>query len=441
MQTLYFFNKYVYSEYYNNSVPYAARCVLLFNNGIFDYKNTTHQERIDKINEINFMATHSQIDQKSLKTYLMNHVYSFNHKIINPIFEIRLKYLKYRELDTDEEKKIFYDAQRKYQVLYRFINKIKFNKMRKFDNEYDLCMVPLSSFPPKQTIWLFENMMRFQYNVRDLLNVIISALSSSFFMFETSKNPKNPFTNVELTVFQLNLIYIRLCELKIKIPLLFELFYRANFVLSKFKRDNARFLTQCAIESHYRKDVIASNERLIDVLEMIRDYCNPFMKIRFHKEFPIQTIYNVFRPYLILRAKWVAFNCVASKAKLENGLKIFHAYNPLFGYKYICKDGSIGFDNRHISYGDLFNCKYYNEDTKSMIEIGIENKNKYGSIYCTGILPIDDVQYILFKLHIGSFVNNDNDLTEEDEDEEEEYEEEEEQEDSEDEEDEGDYDP
>jgi len=331
MRSSYYFNNYIINEYSKYHIPEKISNIeLLYSADPQEFTKLTKQERFEKIQYMNSIAIQIQDDPKNVKSYLMNYIYTCDPKIINPIFEIRLKYFKYRELDNDEEKSVFYEAQRKYQILYRFVNKIKFNKMRKFDNEYDLCMVPFSSLPPKQTIWLFENGMRFQYNIRDLLNVIISSLSSSFYMFETSKMPKNPFTNVEMTIFQLNLIYIRLCELKMKIPLLFELFYKAHFVLKTFKRENSRFLTECAIETHYRKDVVVSKERIIDVLEMIRDYCNPFMTIRFHKQFPIQTIYNVFRPYLLLRAKWVAFNCIISKEKLEKGLKIFNIYNPFF---------------------------------------------------------------------------------------------------------------
>ena len=435
MRSSYYFNKYVINEYSKYHTPEIISDIeLLYSDDPQDFKILSKQERHDKILYMNSTVIQIKNDPKIIKSYLLNYVYTCDHKIINPIFEIRLKYLKYRELDIDEEKSVFYEAQRKYQVLYRFINKIKFNKMRKFDNECDLCMVPFSSLLAKQTIWLFENGLRFQFNVRDLLNIVISSLSSCFYMFETAKLPKNPFTNTKLTLFQLHLIYIRLCEMKIKIPLMFELFYKSNFILKKFKRDNSRFLAMCAIETHYRKDVVVSKERVIDVLEMINDYCNPFMKIRFHKHFPIQKIYDVFRPYLILRSKWVAFQCFDSKEKLENGLKIFSMYNPMFGYKYFDKIGNSDFDDRHISFGDLFNSKFYDENTQSMIEVATHNKNKYGSLFCTGLRPIDDVQYILMKTYENQFPEYDPPVIQQQEENEEEEEEEEEHYDSEEEE-------
>jgi hypothetical protein len=461
MRSSYYFNKYIIAEYLKYHIPETVSDLeLLYSDDPQDFKILTKQERHDKIQYMNSTVIQITNDPKTIKSYLMNYTYTCDTKIINPIFEIRLKYLKYRELDTDEEKSVFYEAQHKYQILYRFINKIKFNKMRKFDNECDLCMVPFSSLLAKQTIWLFENGFRFQFNVRDLLNIVISSLSSCFYMFETAKLPKNPFTNTKLTLFQLHLIYIRLCEMKIKIPLIFELFYKSNFILKKFKRDNSRFLAICAIETHYRKDVVATKERVIDVLEMINDFCNPFMKIRFHKHFPMQKIYDVFRPYLILRTKWVAFQCFDSKEKLENGLKIFNMYNPMFGHKYFV-NGSAGFDDRHISFGDLFNSKFYDENTQSMIEVANHNKNKYGSLFCTGLRPIDDVQYVLMKSYENQFpeyepqpqvvqeeeeepqvVQEEEEEEEEDEDDDdEEHEDEDEDDEDEEQDDEGDYDP
>jgi hypothetical protein len=90
---------------------------------------------------------------------------------------------------------------------------------------------------------------------------------------------------------------------------------------------------------------------------------------------------------------------------LRYGLKIFHLFNPMFGHKYIYNNGNIGFDDRHISYGELFNCKFYGEDMKSMAEIVIQNTSKYGSIYNFGVSPIDDVQYVLMKIPNDFFPN------------------------------------
>jgi hypothetical protein len=452
MQTTYYFNRFINYHYDRKDISDKnPDIVYLFSDDPYDYKTLS---KIERINKTQYITSKPIKMENKNRMKMMQYIYTCNPKLLNPIFEIRLKYLKYGELHSIE-KDVFCDAQHSFQVLYRFINKMKFNKMRKFDNEHDLCLIPFSSLPYKNTIWLFENSIRFQFNIRDLLKIIVSALSTSFFMFENAKMPKNPFTNVELTVFQLHLIYIRLCELKIKIPIIFELFYKAQFVLSVFKKDNVRFLTECAIETHYSKDIMVTKEKIIDILEMINDFCNQFMMIRFHKNFPIKIIYDVFRPYLILRAKYLAFYCAASKEKLCNGLKLFHIYNPMFGYKYIDENGDDGFDDRHISYGEIFNKNFYGIETPTMIETFIQNKTKYGGLCCVGIPPIENVQYILMKHHNNYFsepfelpapisVVESDDETEEDEDDEEyesDEEEEEEEENYYEDEDDGNYDP
>jgi hypothetical protein len=213
--------------------------------------------------------------------------------------------------------------------------------------------------------------------------------------------PKNPFTNSELSMFQLNLIYTRLCELKIKIPTVVELFYRAEFDIVVFKRINRSYLIELAIETHYSKDIQVTKERIVDVLEMIHDFCNPFMIIRFHKNFPPKIIYHIFRPYLILRARWAAFHCIESREKMIKGLKLFNMFNPLFGHCYIDKDGNTGFDDRHIPYGDIFNSKFYGNETPAMFDVLIKNKSNYRGFLCINIEPIEDVQYILMKTYPG----------------------------------------
>ena len=414
MQTTYFFNKII-NYHYNKSLEdeenasediddddeyLVPNFVFLFTDNPSEYDYLTKKDRVDKMKELNkdIMLLYGNTRQERIKSVLMQYIHTCNPVFINPIFEIRLKYLKYRELKKSEYN-FFYDAQRNYQTLYRFINRIKIKKMRIFDNDCDLCMVPFSSIAKKYIIWLFENGIRFQFNVRDLLNITVSALSTSWFMFENVKMPKNPFTNTELTVFQMQLIYIRLCELNIKIPIIFELFFKSKFSIIQFKNDNKRFLTELAIETHYNKDVIITKDRLVDILEMFYDFCNPFMAIRIHKEFPFKTIYRVFRPYLILRSKWLAFKCVESREKLYNGLKLFNLYNPFFGYKYITNDGKVGFDDRYITYNDLCEFDFYGTGNISLFETFIQNKSKYGSIACINIPPIENVKYVLMAIH------------------------------------------
>jgi hypothetical protein len=418
MQTTYFFNKTI-NYHYNKSLEdekeeenkeddtseddeyLVPNFVFLFTDNPSEYDYLTKKERIDKMKEINkdIMILYGNTRQERIKSVLMQYIHTCNPIIVNPIFEIRLKFLKYRELKKSEYN-FFYNAQRNYQTLYRFINRIKINKMRIFDNDCDLCMVPFSSIPHKNIIWLFENGIRFQFNVRDLLNITVSALSSSCFMFESAQMPKNPFTNTELTVFQMQLIYIQLCELNIKIPIIFELFFKSKFSIIMFKNNNERFLAELAIETHYDKDIIITKDKLIDILEMLNEFCNPFMPIRLHKEFPFKTIYRVFRPYLILKSKWLAFSCVDSREKLQNGLKLFNLYNPFFGYKYITNEGEVGFDDRYITYNDLCECDFYGTGNISLFETVIQNRSKYGSIACINIPPIKDVKYVLMAIHI-----------------------------------------
>ena len=402
MQTTYFFNKHINYHYNNSGLPEKEPDIsILFSDNPAEYKKLTKIGRIQKMEIINKKILRlKSILKDRTNIFAIQHIYTCEPKIVTPIFEVRLKYLKYGEL-TDEDREYFYKAQKTYQVLYRFINKIKIKRMRKFDNEYDLCMVPLSSLPPKQTIWLFENGIRFHFNVRDLLKIIVSALSSSFYMFEAAKMPKNPFTNSELSMFQLNLIYTRLCELKIKIPTVVELFYKTEFDIVVFKRINRLYLVELAIETHYSKDIQVTKERIVDVLEMIHDFCNPFMMIRFHKNFPPNIIYLIFRPYLILRARWVAFHCIESRAKLVKGLKLFNMFNPLFGHCYIDKDGNAGFDDRHIPYGDIFNSNFYGIETPAMFDVLISNKSNYRGFISINIQPMDDVNYILMTMHTG----------------------------------------
>jgi hypothetical protein len=71
--------------------------------------------------------------------------------------------------------------------------------------------------------------------------------------------------------------------------------------------------------------------------------------------------------------------------------------NPLFGHRYFDRDGNSGFDDRHVSYGDIFNSQFYGNKTPSMMDVLIQNKSNYMSMFNVGILPIENVQYVLMK--------------------------------------------
>lgn len=287
-------------------------------------------------------------------------------------YEIKLKFGKYLLM---ENKNFFYKAQQLYYILLRFVQKCKLKKIKKFDIDCDLRLAP---FVQSTKIELLEKKQIYPFNIYDLLNIISTSLLNQNNLFTNPQYPKNPYTNLDFSFHNLYNIYVCCLELKIKIPIIITYFCNSGFCLSVFLKKYKSQLSEWSIDTYL------SNDTTDSIVEDMFDMCYIY-NIRIHKEFPIQKLFLILRPYL----KYFYHN----KNETEKLMDCFTLYNPFFGKKYETTDGTILFDDRHLTFQqikdgifkDIWNTKMFNKLNA--------NKYKYNNLYCVSLPPIKNVTY------------------------------------------------
>jgi hypothetical protein len=296
---------------------------------------------------------------------------------------VKLKFAKYQNM-TD--KNHFYNAQRIFHILSRFIHFCKVKRFNVFDCDCDLHMNP---FDPKTAIELVEKRCIYKFNVKDLINVVVASLNQQIMMFINPQFPKNPYTNLNFSVHNLYNIYAKCMDARIAMPEIVRLFYACDFNIDLFKDKHKRFLIDTSIDNYFSKDLLVTSE----IVEYIFDMCDPH-NINIHDDFPKPQLYAIFRPYLRLFFK---SKILTGENDIRFMLDCFELYNPFFGKRYITEspneEQTIGFDDRHLSFQEIKNGVFKTIKQNGLFERCLSHKYSYGQHECISLKPIDNVIY------------------------------------------------
>jgi hypothetical protein len=289
--------------------------------------------------------------------------------LLSKNYDAKIKFGKYKIM---ENKEVFYRSQRLYHILLRFVNSCKTKKIKTYDIEWDLRMMP---FEQTTKIYLVEGSKKYPFSIHDLLNIMSSSLLQQNNMFPQPQFPKNPYTTIDFRTNSLYKIYIKCLELKIKIPTVITYFAECDFILPDFVEMYKRILQDWAIDAYLSTDAVVSEP----IVEDIYDLCYSH-NISLHSEFPESLAYKILRPYLKLSYlnKQICYL-----------MECFRLYNPYFGRKYQTADDKIYFDDRHLPFREIVgmskNVKLFNRLNAS--------KNKMNDIFCISLGPIKGVGY------------------------------------------------
>jgi hypothetical protein len=182
---------------------------------------------------------------------------------------------------------------------------------------------------------LYQDNSKYLFQINDLINIINNNLSNSPNFFVNPKVSKNPYNNMPLTHTSLYNIYFFIKNRNGIMPELFHHYFMCNFNIDLFSQNYECLIRNTAIRNY----VNVSNCELLysEIKIMLRIYAK---KIRIHKDFPVEKIINIMRPYLHLYyLEKYAINGTAKKYEsgnlLEKKMRLFYSFNPQFGRKYI----------------------------------------------------------------------------------------------------------
>lgn len=313
--------------------------------------------------------------------------------VTEPLFFIRMKFSKFGLLTEDGVNK-FNKVQRLYHILLRFVNRCKIRRHKVYDSEEDLCMVPFSSIDPRKIMNIIHNKCIYRFNIHDLINILHTSLTNQHFMVPMPVAPKNPYTNLEFKKHHIINIFVRMWELKIKMRPILYYYFQCNFSIPHFKNRHRVLLCDTAIDSYLSRESQMTTDTVLDVLNLLQSYSNPFLQINVHPCFPSKRLYAIFRPYLKLYYKMRLLNCSVSEEKLRHGLCCFSLFNPYFGKKFVREDSSTSFDDRHLEYNDFTEGAFYELRKLSVFELVKKFRNDSNNLFSISIPPLKNVRYI-----------------------------------------------
>jgi len=293
-------------------------------NNIFSFnydKNETVDERCKLFFNI-FLNLNQNIDIKNK--------FKFFYETINSIFlnDKKDKFINY-----------FCKVQKTYNVLNKFLYIIKFKKSKVVVNS-DMGLNEIN-INEKNIICIFQDDVKYLFNINDLINIINSSLTNNHLFFSEPLCVKNPYNNLPFSKSTLYNIYLFIKFKTHILPILFFNFFYCDFNLECFKIKYEFLLRQYTIENYVYKS--PSNILMKEINNMIKNFNSNCKKskmknrILIDENFPSDKLIKIMRPYLLIYIHSLFSLLPYKKIEMKNMLKIllirFNKFNPQFGRK------------------------------------------------------------------------------------------------------------
>ena len=251
------------------------------------------QKKIDK--ESNEIVMN--LKKQTISFFINTNKYSIKNKFI---------LIKNAEQNIFYNKKIVNDLldflckiQKVYFALIKFKN-ICIYKKSQTQVDYDICLNPIDK-TKKTCICIYQNKKLYWFLIRDLINIIDTALINAPGFFSEPLVSKNPYNNMPFNKSTLYNIYFAVKYSSIKIPELIHKFFITNFDLDVFTNKYEYLIRENVIDKYIKTTPeINLYQSIIIMLEEYNKRISPIYIINVHCNFPKEKLVRIFKPYLLL---------------------------------------------------------------------------------------------------------------------------------------------
>lgn len=367
------------------------------------------------------MKTYHFINQTNMN--LQNNIFSFDYDYTDPVENIykwvykglidccnksKFAYINeicnnfYFKQQDDKKNKImyyFYQIQRTYFILNRFIFLYKYKKS-KIIVENDLEMNKLQIHQPN-VLCIYHNNYKYLFKIQELLKIIYTSLTNSYLFFAEPINIKNPYNNIVLGKSILYYIYfylntmVQIKTIQDKHLDIFLKFKECEFNITHFVNKYEHILREYSIQNYIINSDI--DTLVCDIFKMVHVFNSGkndiYSQICIDTKFPKKELVNIMKPYLnlYLHSRYSLVSTIKQKLiiRLNNKLNDFQKYNPNFGKKKIVL--------KTIQCGNKYKRVYSH----------IEYNKRYKSFhsYNTDNYMSDHLEY---RYEMNDYVSNDN---------------------------------
>lgn len=303
----------------------------------------------------------------------------YKNKILFFYNTINNFYLIKKKEEREEFIQYFYKIQKTYHTLNRLCYNYKVRKSKiVVDTDLQLNNININN---KNVISIYHNQSRYLFKIEDLLKIIYTSLTNTYLFFSEPIPIKNPYNNIPFGKSILYYIYFQIINnFKILYTKNYHLdiffkFKECNFNMTKFVNNYEYILREFSIKNY----IINSTKIQLkeDINRMINFYNNAIAnsrsKIIIDKDFPIEDLIRIMKPYLYL---YLSYNYslipnfkLECKNKLYKKLYEFQKFNPAFGrkifvLKYIKINGKLKKHIPHINFNSKHKkfCVYDNNN-------------------------------------------------------------------------------
>ena len=271
-----------------------------------------------------------------------NYIYNFAEQFFFSSFYYKNKFKALDDLYTNsfisQENKdrminYFYKAQKLCVFFKKFYIKKTFHKYKIYNNDIDLNLKELESFNQKYIISIIENNVIYKFTIFDILKIIKTNLCYTYAMFVEPRHPRNPYTNINLSLNNLYNIYFFTKRLDIRFPVLLSAYFQSNFNLDTLTMNYESIIRDEIIKNYYKDTTETKKYRdIIEILEKYKKYA-PTIIIhrRFSKKEVVSKLGFLLEISLYVNYSYNPSKRIFYKSLLKKKLTHFSEENPLFG--------------------------------------------------------------------------------------------------------------
>jgi len=334
-------------------INYITKKIINLDNNIFSL-NYDNSDQIDSIFKILFysLANNSYKSKFIMFIETLNSFLQFS----------REKFIQY-----------FCKIQKTYRALCRFAFLYKYKKsLISITTDMGLNNIDADN---KNAICIYHSNTRYLFIINDLIRIINTSLTNSPMFFIEPLPSKNPYNNLPFTKSNLYNIYFFIRFNTSIYDDLFFKFFNCNFDLSLFYDKYEYLLREYSIHNFIKNLSITDFVKEIKIMLSEYNYVNKKNKIEIDKDFSKNKLIQIMKPYftLYLQSNYSLITIIKLKSRinLNNKLKKFQKFNPLFGRKIIKLNYKIDtkfkkksfvkcyeFNDKHIAFYDN-DCKKF----------------------------------------------------------------------------------